>query len=166
MPCGIGANHCRLRHIGWEKCGHGLTCRPRESASDVLLNELLLLFQCPPRCPPALLEGTSLLRYCARGVACRIPTWRLPAGGYAADLVTEGGEEVGIVRVEPGVSGDMPCFDGGGGVDWSGVAGGGVKRVRLNRKTPAHLVRHVILGRDSASATCLEETERSKSLVW
>ena len=25
VPCSIGANHCRLRHIGWEKCGHGLT---------------------------------------------------------------------------------------------------------------------------------------------
>ena len=23
VPCSIGANHCRLRHIGWEKCGHG-----------------------------------------------------------------------------------------------------------------------------------------------
>ena len=33
VPCSIGANHCRLRHIGWEKCGHGLTSRPRESAS-------------------------------------------------------------------------------------------------------------------------------------
>ena len=33
MPCDIGANHCRLLHIGWEKCGHGLTSRPGESAS-------------------------------------------------------------------------------------------------------------------------------------
>ena len=24
LPCRIGANHCRLRHTGWEKCGHGL----------------------------------------------------------------------------------------------------------------------------------------------
>ena len=40
VPCSIGANHCRLRHIGWEKCGHGLTSRPRESASKLLLNEL------------------------------------------------------------------------------------------------------------------------------
>ena len=35
VPCSIGANHCRLRHIGWEKCGHGLTSRPRESASEL-----------------------------------------------------------------------------------------------------------------------------------
>ena len=37
----IGANHCRLSHVGWEKCGHGLTSRPRESASEPFLNELL-----------------------------------------------------------------------------------------------------------------------------
>ena len=29
----IGANHCRLRHIGWEKCSHGLMSRPRETSS-------------------------------------------------------------------------------------------------------------------------------------
>ena len=43
LPCSIGANHCRLRHIGWEKCGHGLTSRPRESSSELFLNELLSL---------------------------------------------------------------------------------------------------------------------------
>ena len=35
VPCSIGANLCRLRHIGWEKCGHGLTSRSRESASEL-----------------------------------------------------------------------------------------------------------------------------------
>ena len=41
LPCSIGANHCRLRHLGWERCGHGLTSRPRESASELFLDELL-----------------------------------------------------------------------------------------------------------------------------
>ena len=43
IPCGIGANHCMLRHIGWEKCGHGLTSRPRETADVGFLNELLIM---------------------------------------------------------------------------------------------------------------------------
>ena len=43
VPCSIGANHCRLRHIGWEKCGHGLTSRPRESASSFLDSFVILL---------------------------------------------------------------------------------------------------------------------------
>ena len=39
VTCSIGAHHCRLRHVGWEKCGHGLTSRPRESASEPFLDE-------------------------------------------------------------------------------------------------------------------------------
>ena len=41
LPCGIGAHHCRLRHIGWEKCGHGLTSRPRETSEPLFLDSLL-----------------------------------------------------------------------------------------------------------------------------
>ena len=78
VPCSIGANHCRLRHIGWEKCGHGLTSRPRESASELFLNELLSLFRYPPRSGRALLNGTLPLRYCAARFAYSTPTWRLP----------------------------------------------------------------------------------------
>ena len=48
VPCSVGANHCKLRHIGWEKCGRGLTSRSRESASEPFLNELLGLFNYPP----------------------------------------------------------------------------------------------------------------------
>ena len=44
LTASIGANHCRLRHVGWERCGHGLTSGPRESASELFLNELLSLF--------------------------------------------------------------------------------------------------------------------------
>ena len=48
VPCSTGANHCRLRHVGWERCGHGLlTSRPRESSSVPFLNELLRLFGYP-----------------------------------------------------------------------------------------------------------------------
>ena len=90
VPCEIGANRIRLRHIGWEKCGHGLTSRPRESASEGFLDELLLLFWYPPGSAPALLEGTLPLRYYAGRFAGKVPTWRLPAGGHAADLDTEG----------------------------------------------------------------------------
>ena len=44
VPWSIGANHCRLRHIWWERCGHGLTSRPQESASEDFLNRLFILF--------------------------------------------------------------------------------------------------------------------------
>ena len=87
VPCSIGANHCRLRHIGWEKRGHGLTSRPRESASELFLNELLSLFRYPPRSGRALLNGTLPLRYCAARFAYSTPTWRLPASGRVSGLV-------------------------------------------------------------------------------
>ena len=41
VPCSIGANHCRLPHVGWERRGHGLTSRPRESASAPFLGSAL-----------------------------------------------------------------------------------------------------------------------------
>ena len=57
----------------------------------------------------------------------------------------------------------MPRFSGSGGVDWIGRPGGGVKRIRPHRKTPGHLVRQYF--GDSVSATCLELTEGSGSLL-
>ena len=94
-PCSIGACHCRLRHIGWEKCGHGLTSRPRESASELFLNELLSLFRYPPKSGRALLTGTLPLRYCASRFASSTPTWRLPASGHVARLVAVHCEDAG-----------------------------------------------------------------------
>ena len=126
-PCSIGANHCRLRHIGWAKCGHGLTSRPRESASELFLNELLSLFRYPPKSGRALLSGTLPLRCCAARFACSTPTWRLPVSGHVERLITShsgaGESRSKVVRVHPG-SGSGPAR----------------KRFRLNRKTPAHLV--------------------------
>ena len=40
LPCRLGANHCRLRSIGWERCGHGLTSRPLEASLYWLLGRL------------------------------------------------------------------------------------------------------------------------------
>ena len=123
LPSDIGANHCRLRHIGWEKCGHGLTSRPRESASERFLNELLVLFRYPAG--SALLEGTVPPRYCAGRFASRIPSWRLAVHGHVAGLVAEeGGREEGdveggevdVVRVEHCSDAVLPGFAGGGRV--------------------------------------------------
>ena len=29
LPCNASGNHCRLRHVGWEQCGHRETADPR-----------------------------------------------------------------------------------------------------------------------------------------
>ena len=121
VPCSIGANHCRLRHIGWEKCGHGLTSRPRKSAFVPFLNDLLGLFRYPAGSGWALLAGTLPLRYCA--------TWRLPVPGYVVNLVA----------AYDGAGLRAPVDEVDQGVHWVSGSGSGRKRFRQNRKTPAHL---------------------------
>ena len=59
LPCRIGANHCRIRHLGWEKCGHGLTFRPRETSDPVFLDFLLEVFGYPVKSGSLLLAGGS-----------------------------------------------------------------------------------------------------------
>ena len=115
VPCSIGANHCRLRHIGWEKCGHGLTSGPRVSAFELFLNELLRLFGYPSGSACALLAGTLPLRYCTTRFASRITTWRLPVPGHVACLVT----------ANLGVSGASGNEVSHRGVYWVGGSGPG-----------------------------------------
>ena len=124
VPCSVGANHCRLRHLGWERCSHGLTSRPRESASAPFLDQLLLLFHYPPGSSGALLAGSLPLRYCSSKFASRTPFWILPVPGHVAGLITVQGQAAVVGRAE--VARRV-----------SGLSG---KRFRLNRKTPAHLV--------------------------
>ena len=52
------------------------------------MDELLQLFQYPPRSSRALPAGTLFLRFCAARVAGRTPTWRFLVSGYVASLVT------------------------------------------------------------------------------
>ena len=88
LPCNIGANHSRLRHIGWVQSGHGLTSRPRETSDVRFLDELLFLFGYPPGSGCALLRGTLPLRYCTSRFAHKLPTCSLPdSGGVAIDLI-------------------------------------------------------------------------------
>ena len=87
---GLGANHGRLRHIGWEKCCHGLTSRPRETSSVWFLDELLVLFGYCAGSGADLLAGTLPLRYYSESFACRIPTWRLPVDGSVTSFLASG----------------------------------------------------------------------------
>ena len=106
VPCSIGANHCRFRHLGCERCGHGLTSGPRESASELFLDELLSLFRYPSKSGRALLGGTLPLRYCAARLACSTPTWRLAVSGHVERLIAShsgAGDCRGkVARVHPG----------------------------------------------------------------
>ena len=47
LPCGIGADHCRLRHLRWEHCGDGFSSRPGESAGLAVHFALLGILDYP-----------------------------------------------------------------------------------------------------------------------
>ena len=65
LPCRIGANHCRLRSIGWERCGHGLTSRSLEASDAGFLDDLLFLFGYPAGSGQSLVDGSLRMRYCS-----------------------------------------------------------------------------------------------------
>ena len=139
LPGSIGANHCRLRHIGWGKCCHGLTSGPRETSSVGFLDELLVLFGYRAASGVDLLAGTLPLRYFSESFAREVPTWCLPERGNVAKFLASGG----LVRGGPSA---LSAALGGVGVCLASGSGGGVKRVRLYRKTPAHLARQGVSG--------------------
>ena len=89
IPGRIGANHGRLRHVGWEKCCHLLTCRPLESSGEGFLSDFLGLLGYPSGSGRALLDGTLQLRYHSFPVAKRKPTWRLPVEGKVSLVIAE-----------------------------------------------------------------------------
>ena len=119
------------------------------------MDELLALFRYPSGSGRALLAGTLPLRYCSTRFACMTPSWRLPVFGSVSNLVaaySDAGHRVAVDEV------DRDVF-------WVSGSGPGRKRIRLNRKTPAHLagymshsrpkvwkrLRHVVLHRISDS---------------
>ena len=109
--------------LGWERCCHGLSSRPRESASAPFLDQLLTLFHYPSGSSAALLNGTLPLRYCSVKFAAKVPFWALPVPGHVSGLITAHDQVLagGVQVVNRGF-------------------GSRKKRFRLIRKTPAHLV--------------------------
>ena len=75
LPCRIGANHCRLRSIGRERCGHGLTSRPLEASGAGFLDDLLFLFGYPAGSGQSLVDGSLRMRCCSVNVSHKQPAW-------------------------------------------------------------------------------------------
>ena len=103
------------------------------------LDELLFLFGYSAASGADLIAGTLPLGYYSESFARRIPTWRLPGSGHVATFFASGE----LVRGGPYA---LSAALGGAGVCLARGCGGGVKRVRLYRKTPAHLARQGISG--------------------
>ena len=145
LPCRIGANHCRLRHLGWEKCGHGLTSRPRETSHPGFLDSLLEVFGYPEASGGLLLSCELPLRFCSGNFALRKPSWGFSDFGGVQALLSAEGSGLGLVEF-PAARGRV-----GSGSCWTKGAGGTWKRMRFTKKTASSLVRrngvpHVLHG--------------------
>ena len=103
----------------------------------------------------ALLAGDLPLRYCTARFAWKLPTWRLPDRGRVRDLVADSADDARFLGRDRLGRDSFPPPVGRAGDSFDDLVLGGVKRIRLNRKTPAHLAR---VGNSMSSG--------SRSRVW
>ena len=75
IPCQPRAHHARLSHLGWERYGHGLSSRPRESCDHQFLAPLLNFFGYPDGAATELFNGTLKLRYSSNPFSKKCPSW-------------------------------------------------------------------------------------------
>ena len=113
------------------------------------------MFGFPSGSAAGLLAGVLPLRYCSARLACMIPTWRLPDRCHVCQLVADGVVGARVLDDDGIGRGLLPRSVGRAGGSFESRVLGGFKRIRLNRKTPAHLARLGNLGSVS-----------SRSKVW
>ena len=75
IPCQPSAHYARLPHLGWERHGHGLSSRPRESCDHQFLTPLLDFFGYPDGAVTELFNGTLKLRYSSTPFSKKLPPW-------------------------------------------------------------------------------------------
>ena len=78
IPCQPSAHYARLSHLGWERYGHGLSSRPRESCDHQFLTPLLNFFGYPDGAVTELFNGTLKLRYSSTPFSKKFPSWPVP----------------------------------------------------------------------------------------
>ena len=125
IPGSLGTHLCRLSHLGWLQCSHGLSCRPLESCIPDCLRPLLDLLGYPANAISALSNGCLRIRYCTHPFAKRFHPWSLGSGecyGQLSHLLTQDGELGHHSRPEE--ENDRPK----------------VVRWRIRGKTPFHVV--------------------------
>ena len=92
VPCSIGANHCRLRHTGWERCVVmglllGLGSVPLRVSWISSCCDFGTLLGLPVRCSMVHFHfGIVSTRF-----ASRVPTWPLPMPGHDVAALVHAG---------------------------------------------------------------------------
>ena len=123
LPRDMGGNR-RLRHLGSQGSGPGLTSSPGENSSRAMLDELLSVLGNPLHSGDALLS--PLLKYCKRRFGNGVPSVGYPWRGWQAGQCLVAGDSGRCVTWLEELE----------GVGWK-EAGGCWKRVWLTWKTPS-----------------------------
>ena len=84
IPGSLGPHLCRLRHLGWMQCSHGLSCRPLESSLPGCLGPVLHLLGYPAGAVGALSNRLLRIRYCTQPWAKKFPPWKIGNGSPGA----------------------------------------------------------------------------------
>ena len=87
-----------------------------ETASEVFLNRLLVLYGYPSGSAATLLAGVLPLRYCSARLACRFPNWKLPDKGHVGELVTDSVDDDRVLGCDGVCRVSFPGSAGGAGV--------------------------------------------------
>ena len=116
LPCRLGSQMSRLRHLGWNQCSHGLTSWPSESCHHQCL-KAVRFWDILRGSALELLDGTLKLRHCTTLFSMRFHPWSLAGignGGGQRQFITPGhlldaggnvGKRVQLTRkTRPGVS--------------------------------------------------------------
>ena len=81
LPCNLGSQKSRKRHLGWNQCSHGLSSRPLETCHHQCLKAVCGVLVYDKGSALELLDGTLKLRHCTDLLAKRLPPWSLPRVG-------------------------------------------------------------------------------------
>ena len=99
IPCQPSAHYARLSHSGWERYGHGLSSRPRESCDLQILAPLLDFFGYPDGAATELFNGTLKLRYSSTPFSKKFPCWSVSNLPGYLPVVGPGFDPVFIFRI-------------------------------------------------------------------
>ena len=114
------------------------------------------MFGYPSGSAAAFLAGVLPLRYCSARLACRFPNWKLPDKGHVCELVTDSVVDDRVLGSDGVCRVSFLSYDGAAGIFCKSTVLGCFKRIRRNRKTPAHLARLGSLGSVSSRSKVLK----------
>ena len=98
LPCDVGADHGKLRHVGWEGSGHELTSRPRETSSVKLRTPGSVWVS--PALGDGITSGFTVCEVLQPAFSCSATVMEVASCWCGCKIGNAGSEEVCLVSVD------------------------------------------------------------------